>query len=40
MGNICIFPPTKFGPVNAGKQTLGAQGTEAEMSIEIDECHE
>jgi len=31
---------SKFGPVNAGKQILGAQGTAAEMSIEINECHE
>jgi len=40
MRNVCVFPPTKFGPVNVGKQILGAQGTEAEMSIKIDECHE
>jgi hypothetical protein len=40
MRNVCVFPPTKFVPVNVGKQILGAQGTEAEMSIKIDECHE
>jgi hypothetical protein len=36
MGNACVFPPTKFGPVNAGKQILGGWGTAAEMRIEID----
>jgi hypothetical protein len=40
MGNVCIFPPTKFGTVIAAKQVLGAQETAAEMHIEIDECHE